>query len=78
MQSIEETSFEILERINKVSEDKVKVPITLSIGSAFDEETLSGRYKSAMTALDIAMGRGGNQAVIKNKKKYDIYGDSGK
>ena len=31
-----------------------------------------------MTALDVAMGRGGNQAVIKTKKKYDMYGDTGK
>ena len=36
---------------------------------AYDEETLAGRYKSAMTALDVALGRGGNQAVIKNKKR---------
>ena len=76
--NMEESSFEILERINKVSEDKVKVPVTISVGLSYDEETLSNRYKSAMTALDIAMGRGGNQAVIKNKKKYDIYGDAGK
>ena len=75
---LEENSFEILENINKVSEDKVKVPVTISIGLSYDEETLSNRYMSAMTALDIAMGRGGNQAVIKNRKKYDIYGDSGK
>ena len=75
---LEEGSFEILERMNKVSEDKVKIPVTISIGLSYDEETLAGRYKSAMTALDIAMGRGGNQAVIKTKKKYDIYGDSGK
>ena len=75
---MEENSFEILENINRVSEDKVKVPVTISIGLSYDEETLSNRYMSAMTALDIAMGRGGNQAVIKNKKKYDIYGDSGK
>lgn len=74
---MKENSFEILEKINKVSEDKVKVPVTISIGLSFDEETLIGRYKSAVTALDIAMGRGGNQAVIKNKKKYDIYGNSG-
>lgn len=78
VKSLEENSFEILERINKVSEDVVKIPVTISIGLAYDEETISGRYKSAMTALDIAMGRGGNQAVIKNKKKYDIYGDTGK
>ena len=78
MSDLEESSFDILEKINKVSEDKVKVPVTISIGLSFDEETLSGRYKAAMTALDVAMGRGGNQAVVKNKKKYDFYGDSGK
>lgn len=74
---LEENSFKILEEINKISEDKVKVPVTISIGLSYDEDTLTGRYKSAVTALDIAMGRGGNQAVIKNKKKYDIYGNSG-
>jgi len=78
VKALEENSFDILERINKVSEDVVKIPVTISIGLAYDEETLAGRYKSAQTALDIAMGRGGNQAVIKNKKKYDMYGDTGK
>lgn len=75
---MEESSFEILEKMNKVSEDKVKVPVTISIGLSYDEESLSSRYKASMTALDIAMGRGGNQAVVKNKKKYDIYGNNGK
>lgn len=78
VEELEENSFEILEKINKVSETKVKVPVTISIGLSYDEETLAGRYKSAMNALDVAMGRGGNQAVIKTKKKYDFYGDSGK
>lgn len=78
IKALEDNSFEILERINKISEDVVKIPVTISIGLSYDEETLVGRYKSAMTALDIAMGRGGNQAVIKNKKKYDMYGDTGK
>ena len=78
IEELEENSFEILEKINKVSEDKVKVPVTISIGLSYDEETLAGRYRSAMNALDVAMGRGGNQAVIKTKKKYDFYGDSGK
>ncbi len=78
MTDLEKSSFDILEKINKISEDKVKVPVTISIGLSYDEETLAGRYKSAMTALDVAMGRGGNQAVVKNKKKYDFYGDSGK
>lgn len=78
VRELEENSFEILEKINKVSEDIVKIPVTISIGLSFDEETLGERYLAAMSALDIAMGRGGNQAVVKNKKKYDIYGDTGK
>ena len=78
VKELKENSFEILEKMNRISEDKVKVPVTISIGLSYDEDSLAGRYKSAMTAIDIAMGRGGNQAVIKNNKKYDIYGDTGK
>ncbi len=76
VKELEDNSFEILERMNHISEDVVNVPITISIGLSFDDETLYGRYKSALTSLDIAMGRGGNQAVIKNNKKFDIYDGS--
>jgi len=76
VKDLEDNSFEILEKMNHISEDVVKLPITISIGLSYDEENLYGRYKSALTALEIAMGRGGNQAVIKNNKKYDIYDGS--
>ncbi len=76
VKDLEDNSFEILEKMNHISEDVVNVPITISIGLSFDDETLYGRYKSALTSLDIAMGRGGNQAVIKNNKKFDIYDGS--
>lgn len=76
VKDLEDNSFEILEKMNHISEEVVKLPITISIGLSYDEETLYGRYKSALTALEIAMGRGGNQAVIKNNKKYDIYDGS--
>lgn len=76
VKDLENNSFEILSKMNEISEDIVKVPITISIGLSYDEETLYYRYKSAMTALEIAMGRGGNQAVIKTNKKFDIYGGS--
>lgn len=77
VKELEANSFEILEQMHKISEDMVKVPITISIGLSYDDESLTGRYKSALTALDIAMGRGGNQAVIKNNKKFEIFGDDG-
>lgn len=76
VKELEDNSFEILEKMNHIAEDVVNVPITISIGMSFDDDTLYGRYKSALTSLDIAMGRGGNQAVIKNNKKFDIYDGS--
>lgn len=78
VKKFEESSFEILEKIKKISESVLKVPITISLGLSYDEDTLSGRYKSSMTALDVALGRGGNQAVVKVGKKYDIYGAGAK
>jgi len=75
VKDLESNSFEILENMNRISEEIVKVPVTISIGLSYDEDTLYSRYKSATTALEIAMGRGGNQAVVKNNKKFDIYGD---
>lgn len=78
IKELEENSFEILETVGKISNDILKVPVTLSIGVSFDEDTLYSRYKAAGTALDVALGRGGNQAVIKNNKRYDIYGEGAK
>lgn len=75
---LEQNSYEILDKINKISEDIVKVPVTISIGTSYDEDTLAARYRSAIAALDIAMGRGGNQAVVKTAKKFDIYANSSK
>jgi len=75
---LQESSFDILEKINDISVDKLKVPTSISIGLSFEEDSLYGRYKSSTTALDVALGRGGNQAVIKNNKKYDIYGEGTK
>lgn len=76
VKELEDNSFEILEKMNHIAEDIVNAPITISIGLSFDDDTLYGRYKSALTSLDIALGRGGNQAVIKNNKKFDIYDGS--
>lgn len=78
VKTLQENSFEILEKVNNISVDKLKVPTTISIGISHEEDTLYARYKSSTTALDVALGRGGNQAVIKNNKKYDIYGEGAK
>lgn len=75
VQAMEENSFKILERVRNITK-LTKLPITVSIGISYNEETLEERYNAGRSALDIALGRGGDQAVVKKDKKYDFFGGS--
>ena len=72
---IEQGSFNILEKVKAISDD-TKLPITISIGMSYSESTLDERYNASSSALDIALGRGGDQAVVKKDKKFDFFGTS--
>ncbi|MDO4282732.1 MAG: DHH family phosphoesterase [Clostridia bacterium] len=74
-ESMEEGTFAILERVRNIT-NITKLPITVSIGMSYSEDTLEERYKSSSSALDIALGRGGDQAVIKKDKKFEFFGGS--
>ncbi len=73
VKKMEGDSFLILEEVKKVTQES-KLVVTISIGMSYIESTLDERYKSASSALDIALGRGGDQTVIKRDKKFDFYG----
>ncbi len=75
VEEMEKNSFGILERVKSIS-DKTKLPITISIGLSYSENTLDERYNASSSALDIALGRGGDQVVVKKDKKFDFYGGS--
>lgn len=68
-----ENKFNILDSIKEISLEN-KIPVTLSIGISTDGESNYEIYKSAMAAIDIALGRGGDQAVIKQDAKYLFFG----
>ena len=70
---LEEKKFEIIDTIKEISVGN-KIPVTLSIGMGLNAETLVESLTFAVTSLDIALGRGGDQAVIKNNDKYSFYG----
>lgn len=72
---LEKDSFNILEKVKNIS-DQTKLPITISIGLSYSENTLDERYNASSSALDIALGRGGDQAVVKKDKKFDFFGGS--
>ena len=65
--------FKILDDIRSIQTDG-NLPVTLSIGVGRGEETLAQSEASAWQALDMALGRGGDQAAIKNQTVYEFYG----
>lgn len=75
IESMENNQFEILEKIRNIT-DETKLPVTISIGFSYNEITLEDRYKASNSALDIVLGRGGDQVAVKKDKKYDFYGGS--
>lgn len=73
LKKIKENKFEILDEVKKI-EIRGPYQITLSIAISQEGETEYEKYKSAMATLDIALGRGGDQAVIRNNGKYSFFG----
>lgn len=49
--------------------------VTLSIGMGMNGETYNQDYDFARTAIDMALGRGGDQAVIKDGEKIQYFGE---
>ncbi len=74
MSNLEEKRFDILDIVRDIQSGN-KIPITLSIGVGIGEDdTPIESYESANAALDIALGRGGDQAVVKKGEKLFFYG----
>lgn len=65
--------FKILDRIRLYRYGEREVDITLSVGVG-RERSFSESENSARQALDLARGRGGDQAVVKNGESYDFFG----
>lgn len=73
VEQMEKSKFTVLEKVKEIT-NITKLPITISIGMSTNETNLSERYSASNSALDIALGRGGDQVVIKKDKKFDFYG----
>lgn len=71
--NIESSKFSILDKIKKL-DIEYKVQVTLSIAIANDGKTNYEKYKSALAGMDIVLGRGGDQALVKKDGKYKFYG----
>ncbi len=68
-----EKNFDILDTVREISEGNKMAP-TLSIGIGMGGESLAQNEAFSFSALDMALGRGGDQAIIKDDDQYLFYG----
>lgn len=73
LEDIKEDKFSILDKIKEL-DPKRRVQFTLSIAISNEGKVDKEKYKSAQTAMDIVLGRGGDQAVIRQNDIYKFYG----
>ena len=72
-EKVKEDKFSILDKVKDIK-TKENVQTTLSIAISNDGMTDKEKYKSAQAAMDVVLGRGGDQAVIRENEIYKFYG----
>ena len=73
LENVKEDKFSILDKIKEI-DTKEKVQFTLSIAVSNEGITDKDKYKSAEAAMDIVLGRGGDQAVVRENEIYKFFG----
>ena len=73
LEELENNKFTILDEMKEIETDE-GMPITLTIAISNEGESNYEKYESALVAIDIALGRGGDQAVIRQEGKYTFFG----
>ncbi len=73
LETIIENKFEIL-GMAKDTETEGVIPTTLSIAIVAEDGANYEKYKDTNSAMDLVLGRGGDQAVVKRNGKYEFFG----
>lgn len=69
--------FDVLDAVREVVAGE-GVAATLSIGVGRDADSFETLFKNASVALEMALSRGGDQAVVKDKLNFEFYGGHSK
>lgn len=70
---LEESKFSILDTAKKINLSK-NMQLTVSVSISVEGENIYERYKSSMAGMELVLGRGGDQAVVRNQNQYKFYG----
>jgi len=77
MEGFIEGKFSLLDYVRQIIIPS-GTPATISIGIGRGADTIEEGFKFASLGLEMALSRGGDQAVIKNKKNFEFYGGHSK
>lgn len=69
MEALKEKKFDIMNTIREINVGE-HIPVTMSMGVGIGGGSLEDAMQSAKAALDLALGRGGDQVLIKEGEKY--------
>ncbi len=69
--------FQVLSKIREINANNT-IPASISIGIGLNGKDLSENDCFARSALNMALGRGGDQAVIKDNEQFRFYGSATK
>ncbi|MDF2541951.1 MAG: putative rane protein [Herbinix sp.] len=70
---LQSNRFSLLEEVRGVNIGN-EMSVTISMGLGVNADTFIGSYEYARAAIDLALGRGGDQAVVKDRDKISYYG----
>ena len=73
LKELEQERFAIIDEIKEI-ETEEKMPITLSIAISNEGKNNYEKYEAAHTAMDIVLGRGGDQVIVRSDGKYTFFG----
>ena len=73
LEKMMEDRFSILEEVKEVDMGN-ELAVTLSLGIGYGAGEFTQNYDYARTSMDMALGRGGDQAIVKNPEKLSFFG----
>lgn len=70
---IMDANFDILDQVREIHTVN-RIPVTLSIGVVQSSDTFAKQFEEAQVSLDLALGRGGDQAIVRIGKDVKAFG----
>ena len=77
LETLKEDKFKLLEDVKAIKVGN-EMAVTLSIGIGINENNYNENYEFARASIDLALGRGGDQVVIKEGEEITYYGGKAK